>query len=66
MAQVSTSDDDMQAAVSEHLEEIGEEFGCQRMTAENNELYGARLLDYLEEMIRELRACQDSVRELLT
>ena len=67
MPQMPTADDeDMQCAVAGHLNEIGDEFGCERMTGENNELYGSRLLDYLEEMIGELKACQDSVRELMT
>ena len=66
MTHATTSDDNNQSAIGEHLDEIGDEFGCHRTPAESNELFGLRLIDYLEDMIGELRACQDSVRELMT
>ena len=66
MTQLQSPDENAEAAAGEHLDDIGEEFGCARLTGESNDHYGLRMLDYIEEMISELRAGQDSVRELIT
>ncbi len=66
MTQLHSPDDNAEAAAGEHLDDIGEEFGCPRLTGESNDLYGLRVLDTIDEMISELRAAQDSVRELIT
>jgi hypothetical protein len=67
MTQLHTPEDEnAEAAAGEHLDDIGEELGCARLTGEGNDIFGLRLLDYLEEMVSELRATQDSVRELIT
>ena len=57
--------DDNQTAVADQLDDIGDEFGCQRVADETDELFARRLLDYLEEMITELRNSQNDVRELI-
>jgi hypothetical protein len=66
MTQQQSTDDNAETAAGEHLDEIGEEYGCPRLTGESNDLFGLRVLDYLDDMISELRASQDSVRELIT
>lgn len=57
--------DDQESAIAEQLDGIGDEFGCHRLVGESNEHFGLRLLDYLDEMIGELRGSQDQVRELI-
>ena len=53
------------ADVAHELQEIGEEFGCQRLQGESTDAYALRLLDYVGEMTSEMRAVEDRVRTLI-
>lgn len=53
------------ADVAHELQEIGEEFGCQRLQGESTKAYALRLLEYVGEMSSEMRAVENRVRDLI-
>jgi len=53
------------ADVAHELQEIGEEFGCQRLQGESMEAYAVRLLEYVGQMTSEIRTVEDRVRDLI-
>jgi hypothetical protein len=52
------------ADIGHELQEIGEEFGCQRLKGEKTNAYAVRLLAYVSEMAEEMRAVEARVRDL--
>jgi NTP pyrophosphatase (non-canonical NTP hydrolase) len=54
------------ADMAHELQEIGEEFGCQRLQGEGTHAYALRLLAYVGEMASEMRAVESHVRDLVT
>jgi NTP pyrophosphatase (non-canonical NTP hydrolase) len=52
--------------IAHELQEIGEEFGCQRLKGEKTDAYALRLLAYVCEMAEEMRAVEARVRDLAT
>lgn len=65
MTQTPASTDVFPDSVQE-LQDIGEEYGCEREIGEIDEEYGLRINAYLDDMIEELHATQDKVQELLS
>lgn len=56
---------DEYADKAHELQEIGEEFGCQRLQGETTDAYAVRLLEYVAEITSETRAVEERIRTLI-
>jgi hypothetical protein len=67
MSETNTPADNTEDPIATELETIGDEYDVHREDDdEDNAAYAARILTQLDNMIDELRACQDYVRELVS